>query len=91
MENILTKIETTTTTWDYNCSKWKDNSTRNTPGQLKCEKWEKTQQIQVQTTRQQNQKFIDQAYTRMNYIDYFITIWIILLFLIIIIKRFLFK
>ncbi len=91
MENILTKIVTTTTTGDFKCAEWKDNSTRNTPGQLKCQKWTKTNIVNTTTQYNQNQAFIDKAYTRINYIDYFVSISIILLFVVILIKRFLFK
>jgi len=84
MENIITKI--TTTTGNYNCAKWKDNSTRITPGQLKCKKWQKVNT--TSTTRQQNQVFIDTAFKRMSYVDYFLTVWILLLFFLIIIRKF---
>ena len=83
METILQKNINT----NYECTKWKDNSTYSTPGQLKCEKY-----IQTQTqTRVQNQDYIDAEIIRINYVDHFITLGILLLFFILIVRKFLFK
>jgi len=52
-------------TVNYKCSKWKDNSTRRTPWQLKCKKYHKT----ITTKRTENQTWYNNMFILKNYVN----------------------